>query len=116
MRSLRMDSGKSAAEIADLLNVSVDTYRNWERGTVMVQFDVIMALCSHFGFRADYFANDGFLPYTEFLQDRGLASTVELQKKEIEFWKNELRRALDDQEEFIQEVENYRSAIRANRG
>lgn len=54
LRELRQDSQSTQYELAQLLNVSQNTYSQYENGKRQVSIEVLIALAKHYGVSTDY--------------------------------------------------------------
>lgn len=65
IRNLRVDNGLTQEDIAKLLNVSQNTYSQYEIGVVRYPLDAVITLAQYYGVSVDYLVEltDETAPY-----------------------------------------------------
>ena len=54
LKELRKDSGKTQAQIAEILNVKQNTYSQYENGLREIPLNMLILLAKHYEVSADY--------------------------------------------------------------
>ncbi len=54
LKELRKNKGLSIRELAKILNLTKDTYNNYERGLSKMPCDVLVTICKFYNVSADY--------------------------------------------------------------
>ena len=65
IRNLRIDNGLTQADVARLLNVSQNTYSQYENGVMRYPLDAVVLLAQHYNVSVDYLVGltDETAPY-----------------------------------------------------